>query len=658
MLSLTRGVSPSMLEKSIIVVAHPDDEVLWFSSILDKVSEVVVCFLDAKRFPQWAIGRRKSLEEYPIKNISCLNIVQADVFNAADWQNPIATDYGIEIVDRDVPNRYEGYVENFNVLKQQLEKQLAGFRNVFTHNPWGEYGHEEHVQVHRVIKGLQDRMGFDLWYSNYVGQKSYQFMLRHCDRVQFEYVTCVTNRALAYDIKEVYRRNKCWTWHDHWKWPKKESFIKENPQAEARKHGRPFPTNFIRYSPPPSYSRRIKGTVKRSMKAFLKTFGIQITRLRIADRERVVSLHPEHTPQGTVLLSWVIAPFFLKPGEPIPNSHTEYWECLQVAQTFLNLGYAVDVIDSHNKSFQPSKPYAFFVGHRMNFDRLTGLLKRDCIKVAYLDTANWVFNNHATYRRKLELQQRRRITLSDSHRLIEINLAIERADYGVTYGNQFSLGTYQYANKPLFRVPISTCVQFPWPESKEHGACRANFLWFGSHGFVHKGLDLVLEAFADMPEYHLYVCGPLEKEKEFDKAYYRELYLTSNIHPVGWVDVDGPEFLEVANKCLGVVYPSCSESGGGSVIACLHAGLIPIVSYESSVDVEDFGVVLQDCSIQTIQETVRKVSQFPADRLHQMARRAWEHARATHTRETFADGFKKIVTDILEKIDRPTLVRE
>ena len=34
---------------------------------------------------------------------------------------------------------------------------------------------------------------------------------------------------------------------------------------------------------------------------------------------------------------------------------------------------------------------------------------------------------------------------------------------------------------------------------------------------VHKGLDLVLEAFAGMPEYHLTVCGPVAKEKDFER---------------------------------------------------------------------------------------------------------------------------------------------
>ena len=31
--------------KSILVVAHPDDEILWFSSILASVDHVILCYL-------------------------------------------------------------------------------------------------------------------------------------------------------------------------------------------------------------------------------------------------------------------------------------------------------------------------------------------------------------------------------------------------------------------------------------------------------------------------------------------------------------------------------------------------------------------------------------------------------------------------------------
>ncbi len=655
MLSIIRGVSPEILEKSIIISAHPDDEVLWFSSILDKVQEVVVCFLECKSKPYWGIGRRKSLAEYPIKNISSLNIDESVVFDAADWQNPVITDYGIEIANKNISDRNEKYKKNYDELRRQLEKKLIGYRNVFTHNPWGEYGNEEHIQVYRVIKDLQNRMKFSLWYSNYVSNKSFKLMLDHLDRFHFEYVTFETNKALAHNIKDIYKKNKCWTWYDDWEWFKEELFIKERiSQAEEKRLGRLFPTNLIKVNLPPAQTRKassyyslINQKMKNLIKKISRNVGLEITRYIPDLYEKTVSLEPEKKSQGDVLLSYLIEPFLLKPGEPIQNSHTHYWECLQMARIFSELGYSVDVIDSQNKTFVPKKAYSFFIGHRINFDRIAGLINEDCIKIAHFDTAHWIFNNHSTYRRKFELQQRKGITIKGSDRIVEPNLAIEYADYAITYGTQFTVNTYRYAQKPLFRVPISTCALYPWPEDKNDGACRSNFLWFGSAGFVHKGLDLVLDAFAEMPDYHLYVCGPLQEEKDFVKAYYKELYQTPNIHTVGWVDVNGPEFVGIANKCVGIVYPSCSEGQAGSVTTCLHAGVIPLISYESGIDVDDFGVILKDNSISTIKNAVQRISNLPAEQLQQMARKAWEYARANHTREKFSEEYKKAILTIM-----------
>ena len=164
---------------------------------------------------------------------------------------------------------------------------------------------------------------------------------------------------------------------------------------------------------------------------------------------------------------------------------------------------------------------------------------------------------------------------------------------------------------------------------------------------IHKGLDLVLDAFAEMPEYHLTVCGPLQYEKEFVKAYYKELYQTPNIHTIGRIDVNSPEFIKITRNCLGLIHPSCSEGGGGSVIQCMHAGLIPIVSYESSVDVYDFGVILNDCSVDEIKRSIQNISRLSSEELRTMSRKAWEYARATHTRERFAEEYRKAVDKII-----------
>ena len=62
---------------------------------------------------------------------------------------------------------------------------------------------------------------------------------------------------------------------------------------------------------------------------------------------------------------------------------------------------------------------------------------------------------------------------------------------------------------------------------------------------MHKGLDLVLEAFARMPELHLTVCGPIHEEPAFEAAFRRELYETPNIETLGWVDIASPAFAEL-----------------------------------------------------------------------------------------------------------------
>ena len=127
-----------MFEKSILVSAHPDDEVLWFSSILDKVDEVMTCYLDIPSKPHCRAGRQRSLLNYPIRNISCLGLVESESYNGADWQNPAITKYGIEISNKLFSDKT--YKSNYHKLKQHLQNKLKFFRNVFTHNPWVSMG--------------------------------------------------------------------------------------------------------------------------------------------------------------------------------------------------------------------------------------------------------------------------------------------------------------------------------------------------------------------------------------------------------------------------------------------------------------------------------------------------------------------------------------
>jgi glycosyltransferase involved in cell wall biosynthesis len=400
--------------------------------------------------------------------------------------------------------------------------------------------------------------------------------------------------------------------------------------------------------------RRLKNYRLGLIAAELASFILASARnIKSFDR-KLVSLKAKRATRGHVLLCYENKGFFLNPGERMPNDHTNRWESVQIAQSFLELGYEVDVISENNNWFVPAKHYSFFIGNRINFDRIAAFINRDCVKILHIDTAHWLFNNTGEHQRLLALQQRRGFTLP-TRRSLPPNLAIEHADYATILGNDFTASTYAYAGKPLYRIPISSAALYPWPADKNFESCRTHYLWLGSYGLVHKGLDLVLEAFAQMPDYHLTICGPIHQERDFTAAYEEELYGTPNIHARGWIDLESAEFLEISRRSIALIYPSCSEGQSGGVVTCLHAGLIPVISYQSGVDVNGFGLVLKDCSIPNIKDSVRTISSLSSGELQARSRQAWEYSRTHHTRETFAKEYRNAISAILARLGNKEL---
>lgn len=399
----------------------------------------------------------------------------------------------------------------------------------------------------------------------------------------------------------------------------------------------------------PRFSSSYLSLLGAKFTARLKDVNMRIK--RSIEESRCISLKPKGPARGDVLLSYVTRPFTLKTGEPLPNTHSEFRESVEMAHTFLERGYRVDVISFQNNVFVPKKDYAFLVDSRRNLQRLSPLLNKDCVKVMHINAAHVLFHDAAQLRRLLALQQRRGVTLR--WQKFEVPYwGIEHADYATILGNQFTMSTYRYANKPLYRVPITSPVLYDFPANKDFDRVRNNFVWFGSGGLVHKGLDLVLEAFAQMPEYRLTVCGPIKNEKDFDAAYHKELYETPNIRTVGWVDIGSREFIRIMDDCLGLVYPSCSEGQCGGVVTSMNGGLIPIVSFETGVDVaNDYGIILKDCSIEEIRNSVRQLASLPAQKLMQMARAAWEYGRANHTGDKFGEEYRKAIDQIIAARD-------
>ncbi len=385
----------------------------------------------------------------------------------------------------------------------------------------------------------------------------------------------------------------------------------------------------------------------RLINRLLRIIGLELSRSRRtgAGRQRVVSLPPAGQSVGSVLISY-IPDDVLKDEDAVSASHTHYWECRQMAKSFAAAGFNVDVVDFADRDFMPQQPYDVLVSARTNLERLAKHVPDHCLRIAHLDTAHFLTNNANAMERLRRLRDRHHVTLP-STRMVENNWAIEAADMGCVLGNAFTEESYRFAGKPIHRIPLSSVRRYDWLADRDFDDCRNTYLWFGSGGFAHKGLDLVIDAFVDLPDHRLLICGPLDLEPRFVRAFEKAMFHSDNIETIGWIDVTSPEFTAIRQRTVATIYPSCSEGGGGSVITCMHAGMIPVVTPEASVDVGDFGTVLGEASVTAIRDAVLELSELPAARLEQRARAAWDYARANHTREAFAKAYDQFIRDVV-----------
>ncbi len=374
------------------------------------------------------------------------------------------------------------------------------------------------------------------------------------------------------------------------------------------------------------------------MKKILNIFK----KIRFILSKRVIKLTLSKKSIGNVLISYTTLPF-LNPKSI--NGHTNRWECMEIARIFLKHNYSVDVIDHTNKSFIPKKKYKYCIDVQDNLERLSPFLGKDCIKIFHITTAHWLFQNTAEYKRLLDIKERRGFILTPQ-RTLKPSFNIEYANIASILGNDFTEGTYKYAKKEIHKIPISTTHAFPSPEKKNFDLARKNFIWLGGVGMAHKGLDLVLEAFSEMPEYNLTIFG--KKDADFEEVYKKELYETPNIQYEGHIDIGSQKFKDVIENSIATVFSSCSEGQSGSVITCMHAGLIPIISYQSGVNVNNFGIIFKENTVDEIKKQVRYLTSLSNEELKNRAIKTWEYANKNHTREKFSQEYEKFILKIID----------
>lgn len=265
-----------------VVVAHPDDEVLWASSVLQSARKTIICYGDLAGKPVFSAGRRKAVSALPLNGLENLCITEASMYNHATW--PLPAEIAEGLAPRPMPLGLHSavlgaYRANFVELCRLLEQHLAGIDTVVTHNPWGEYGHEDHVQVFRAVEAVQKRLGFRIWVTGYVSDKAAALMQQHLHRLGPRSRTLQTDRPLAERCRDIYIENGCWTWPYDFVWPEEEWFFPLRVDGATSAPVtpcavQPVTMNFIRffYVPPGRLAHSAKSALRHLFFRVVRAF--------------------------------------------------------------------------------------------------------------------------------------------------------------------------------------------------------------------------------------------------------------------------------------------------------------------------------------------------------------------------------------------------
>ena len=333
----------------------------------------------------------------------------------------------------------------------------------------------------------------------------------------------------------------------------------------------------------------------------------------------------------------------------ISEAHQNKWQEREIARIFSEHGYNVDVTDYNNSLIHLKNNYDLVLdlipGRNPVFRKN---MNPGCKTIAYLTGSNATFQNEAERKRLAALKERRGVQLEPRRQSPLLTKEIESYSACFMIGNEYNWKTYSEfeLNQPYFIRNTGHEQEYKFDVSQKK---RNAFLYFGSGGQVHKGLDLLLEIFSKegFPA-ELYVCGAFKREKDFEKCYWHELYECDNIHPVGFIEISSKTFSEITAKCVYSILPSCSEGMAGTVLSTMSAGLINVCSRECGFDSDEV-IILEDCQIETIRKYILELSEKDMEWVKKESKRAYDIVNTKYTRKDFRESFERALGSILKE---------
>lgn len=334
-------------------------------------------------------------------------------------------------------------------------------------------------------------------------------------------------------------------------------------------------------------------------------------------------------------------------GIDISNTyHALFSHLNQMIRCFIEQNYVIDIcncLDSSAPRRFRSKQYDIIIGQgpayidickdHPNSKKILFCTENNPIVVEekYKERADYFVRRHPGL--KSFVKKRRLMFFTKEHLEISEDLILMNSKY-----NERSFQPY-FRN--IYRINVNAVLNPLFNVSKlndDISSIKKNILVFGCTGFIHKGIDILLDSFKGLPDVKLLIYGINKKEKHL----FNILKSESTID-CGFVNVSSQDFLaKVVQQSLFVILPSCSEGMSSGIATCMSHGLIPIITKDCGFEDNEDIIVLSDYTVETVRKTIKEVIKIDDNELRNRRLRLIEYANNQFSIQHFSNSIKLI----------------
>lgn len=346
--------------------------------------------------------------------------------------------------------------------------------------------------------------------------------------------------------------------------------------------------------------------------------------------------------QKRVAIVYISSPYY----EYTPDNmifHANRLHQFVITKVFVNLGFVVDIY--------PVKTSNKFVNHEIKYDVVLGFghfYKELCkynpqAKKILLITENapWVVRENFAKRIDYFKKRHNRSRVYTFPRLsFYTDDMFSMSDVGIAMSGTYNILRMKEKLPIIYQIDVNALCNHK-ECTRNHEKNKTRFVWFGSNGLIHKGVDILIDAFREMPELELDIYGAPIKE-------IREFSLPSNVHDCGRINVFSDEYIEnVINRHSFVVSLSCSEGMMTGISTCMYSGLIPITTPETGFDDVDCNILVSDYTVESVINTIKTASQMDNGELERLSHKCMQHAKNNYSIESFASRMAAHISTII-----------